>query len=231
MQLYLFRIFFITIFAFGSLAQASKKSHEKSHEKSKPEAFQFLKQATLRYRKSEMTAMKVVKVVKSDLLGTETKFAGKISISAGLFRWENTEPDRTLIVYDGETIWNEQSPPKEFPGPMQVAKAKLDRKNKAQVMISSLLGGTSIFENFKVISEKLDSEQARYSIEPKTSDLKIKDLEIVVLKKQKEVSQISYKDDVGNITTMNFSDIEFNKKKSPNLFKYTPPKGAQVNSL
>lgn len=223
MQLYLFRILLVLIVLAGIFAEASKKKQQ--------EPFQALRQTTIRYRKSEMTSMNVVKVVKSELLGTETKFIGQISISSGLFRWENTEPDRTLIVYDGSTLWNEQSPPKEFPGPVQVAKSKLDRKNKAQVMISSLLGGTSIFENFKVVSEKNDEMQAIYTIEPKTTDLKIKNLEVTVDKKQKEISQIAYKDDVGNLTSMKFSNIEFNKKKSANLFKYTPPKGAQVNNL
>jgi outer membrane lipoprotein carrier protein len=175
--------------------------------------------------------MKVVKVVKSELMGTETRFIGKISISAGLFRWENTEPEKSLIVYDGETIWNEQSPPKEFPGPSQVAKAKLDRKNRSQVMITSLLGGTSVFENFTVLSEKVADKTATYLVSPKTSDLKIKSLEIVILKNEKEVSQISYQDDVGNLTTMDFSRLEFNQKKNDQLFKYTPPKGAQVTTL
>jgi outer membrane lipoprotein carrier protein len=61
--------------------------------------------------------------------------------------------------------------------------------------------------------------------------LKINTLNITVLEKTKEVTEISYVDDVGNTTTMKFSKIEFNKKKNKKLFKYVPPKDAQVTNL
>jgi len=190
-----------------------------------------LKHTTARYRKSEMTGMDVVKTVKSELLGSENVFLGNILISEGMLRWETHSPEKTLIVYDGEILWNEQSPPKEFPGPVQVIRAKLDRKNKAQVMIASLLGGTSIFESFKVLNESINNNEISYSLEPKIRDLKLKDLMISVLRKENQINAISYKDDVGNTTLMKFSNIEFNKKKNTKLFRYAPPKGAQVNNL
>ncbi len=175
--------------------------------------------------------MRTEKIVKSELMGTENKFSGTIAISQGNFRWENTEPEKSLLIFDGQTIWSEQSPPKEFPGPVQVVKAKVDKKNKSQVIIGSLLGSGTLFENFNVISEKIQGDEYLYKIEPKSKDLKISVLNLSVLKKTKEVAEISYLDDVGNLTTMKFSRIEFNKKKNKDLFKYVPPKDAQVTNL
>jgi outer membrane lipoprotein carrier protein len=190
-----------------------------------------LKATTQKYKKSEMTVMRTEKIVKSELMGTENKFSGTIAISQGNFRWENTEPEKSLLIFDGQTIWSEQSPPKEFPGPVQVVKAKVDKKNKSQVIIGSLLGSGTLFENFNVISEKIQGDEYLYKIEPKSKDLKISVLNLSVLKKTKEVAEISYLDDVGNLTTMKFSRIEFNKKKNKDLFKYVPPKDAQVTNL
>jgi outer membrane lipoprotein carrier protein len=152
-------------------------------------------------------------------------------VASGLFRWENQEPEKTLLVYDGTTIWNEQSPPVEFPGPVQVAKAKLDKKNKAQILVSSLLGSGSLFENFKILKESKEGNEWTYQLAPKTADVNMKDLQLKINKSDKEVSEISYSDDVGNQTSMKFSKIEFMKQKDKNLFKYTPPKDAQVTNL
>lgn len=191
----------------------------------------YLKIASLRYKKSEMTTMKVEKTVKSDLMGSENKLIGKIAISSGLFRWENSEPEKSLLIFDGENLWNEQSAPKDFPGPAQVVKAKVDKKNQSQILVGALLGQGAVAERFKVLSEKSTSQDVTYIIEPKDNDPKIKQLEVRIEKKSKEVVGISYNDDVGNMTTMTFSEIEFNKKKNPQLFKYRPPAGAQVTNL
>jgi outer membrane lipoprotein carrier protein len=194
-------------------------------------SFSILRAATQKYYRSEMTVMKTEKTVKSELMGTENKFLGNIAISKGLFRWENTEPEKSLLVFDGQTIWSEQGAPKEFPGPAQVVKARVDKKNKSQVIIGSLLGGGELFENFNILGEKIRNNEYQYTIEPKNKDLKINTLNITVLEKTKEVTEISYVDDVGNTTTMKFSKIEFNKKKNKKLFKYVPPKDAQVTNL
>jgi outer membrane lipoprotein carrier protein len=212
------------LFANPSLAKSTTKAKFKDD-------YGTLKLVTKRYRKSEMVEMHVEKTVRSDLMGKETRYVGKIMISSGLFRWENDLPEKSLIVFDGTTIWNEQSPPPEFPGNVQVAKARVDKKNKSQILVSSLLGTGSLFENFNILKETKDGDAYSYLVEPKTKDLAIKDLEITVSKPKKEVMEISYKDDVGNVTTMKFSSIEFKNKKNKNLFRYTPPKGAQVTNL
>ena len=176
--------------------------------------------------------MNVEKVVKSELMGSETKYIGKIDISSGRFRWENTTPEKSLLVFDGKTIWSEQSPPAEFPGKVQVAVAKVDKKNRSQILISSLLGKSTIFENFKVLKEDRIGAETVYLIEPKTKEINIDKITLTINTKEKTLIGISYKDDVGNLTEMKFSNIEFFKKNSrKELFNYTPPKGAQVTNL
>lgn len=189
-----------------------------------------LESTTKKYRTAKLVEMTVEKTVKSELLGKETKYQGKISLANGKFRWENKTPDETLLVFDGSTIWSVQMPPKEFGGEPQIAKGKVDKKNRSNILISSLLG-EEVTKNFKVVSEKKVGDVVRFEIEPLQKDLTIKSLKVVVDEKSKKLTEISYLDDIGNLTIMSFSKIEFKKKANNKLFNYQPPKGAAVSEL
>ena len=175
--------------------------------------------------------MSVEKTVKSELLGKETKYQGQIFLANKKFRWENTTPEKTLLVFDGQTIWSEQTPPKEFGGTVQVAKGKVDKKTGTHILVSSLLSA-DLEKHFKVLKEeKLEGSLVRLDIEPKSGDLNIQSLKVVLDTKTSEMKEISYKDEIGNLTIMKFSDLKFSKKEKNSLFKYQPPKGAQVTDL
>lgn len=189
-----------------------------------------LQKVTKKYRATKLVEMKVEKSVKSELLGKETKYDGKIFMASGKFRWENFTPEKTLLVFDGKTIWSEQSPPAEFGGPVQVAKGKVDKKTRSNILISSLFDG-EVQKNFQVLSEKKDGDVITMEVKPLHDDLTVKNLNIVVDTKENILKQVSYKDDIGNVTTMNFTDVKFLAKEKKNLFKYQPPKDAQVTEL
>ena len=191
-----------------------------------------LKQVTQKYRSAKMVEMTVNKVIKSELLGREIPYDGKIFLASGKFRWENKTPDETLLVFDGSTIWSVQMPPKEFGGSVQIMKGKVDKKTKSQILISTLLGKEPVEKNFKVLKEEKKSDGiVLLEVEPTGSDLTIKKLNLVLDTKKKELKEVSYVDDVGNATSLKFSNIEFLKKEDKSLFKYVPPKGAQVSNL
>lgn len=190
-----------------------------------------LQKVSKKYRNSKLVEMSVEKSVKSDLLGKETKYQGKIFVANGKFRWENTTPEKTLLVFDGSTIWSEQTPPKEFGGPVQVAKGKVDKKTRSHVLISSLLGA-DLEKNFKVLKESKDGDLVKLDVKPLNGeDLTVQNLQVVINPSAGTLSEISYKDDIGNVTTMSFSKVKFLSKSKQSLFKYQPPKDAQVTDL
>lgn len=189
-----------------------------------------LQKITKKYRNTKLVEMSVEKVIKSELLGKETKHEGKIFLGAGKFRWENTTPEKSLLVYDGKTIWSEQTPPPEFGGPVQVARGKVDKKTKSHILLSTLVG-TDVKKNFKVLKEKVDGDVMTLDVQPLQDDLTIKEMSMKLDTKENTLSQISYKDDIGNVTTLNFSNVNFLKSEQKNLFKYQPPKDAQVTDL
>lgn len=182
------------------------------------------------YLAAKLVEMNVEKTVKLELQGRETKYDGKIYLANGKFRWENTTPEETLLVFDGSTIWSVQIPPKEFGGAPQVARGKVDKKTKSQILISTLLGG-NLEKNFKVVDEKKENGTSKIEVAPKTGELQVKALTLTVDTKKSQLTEISYKDDLGNLTTMKFSNIKFLKKADNTKFKYEPPKGAQVTDL
>ncbi|MDG0814998.1 LolA family protein [Bdellovibrio svalbardensis] len=189
-----------------------------------------LQKLSKKYRSAKLVEMDVEKTVKLELQGRETKYDGKIYLANGKFRWENTTPEETLLVFDGTTIWSVQTPPKEFGGAPQVARGKVDKKTKSQILISSLLGG-DLEKNFKVVKEEKGSDVVKIEVAPQGNELSVKSLNLVIDAKKNQMTELSYKDDLGNLTTMKFSKIQFLKKADSSKFKYQPPKGAQVTDL
>ncbi len=182
-----------------------------------------------RYRTSKLVSMDVVKTVKSKVLNKETKFAGKIYLSQSKFRWDTDTPEKTQIIFDGKTIWNVQHPSAELPGPVQVAKSKVDKNTKKQILLATLLGTSEVKKNFKVLKTETQKDEKVYFLEPKGGDLQVKDL--VIRLNGKKINSIMFKDDIGNQTEMSFKNVEFSKKQNAKLFNYTPPKEAQVITL
>jgi outer membrane lipoprotein-sorting protein len=188
-----------------------------------------LDEVVSKYRNSKLVSMDVVKTVKSKVLSKETKFVGKIYLSQSKFRWDTETPEKTQIIFDGKTIWNVQHPSAELPGPIQVAKSKLDKNTKKQILLATLLGTSEVKKNFKVLKTDVQKDEKLYFLEPKGSDLQVRDLVIHIA--NKKISAISFKDDIGNQTDMNFKNVEFSKKEKAKLFNYAPPKDAQVITL
>ncbi len=215
---------FVILTSFVFAAGAPKKSEAGPDLKT-------LTESTAKYRQAKMVQMSLEKTVKSDLTGKESKNQGEISLSAGLFRLESKDPEKSLLVYDGSTLWNEQQPSSDFGGSVQVTKSKISGKNKAQTLFATLLTKDPVTKYFKILSSKKDGSQTVYETESLTSDLAIKHLTLKIENTSKLVSEISYKDDIGNLTVMKFTNAQFKKEMNKKIFQYKPPKGAQVTEI
>lgn len=190
-----------------------------------------LKDVSKKYRASKLIKIEVEKKVTSDLMGKTTTYDGHIYLSQGKFRWENDTPDETLLLFDGQTIWNVQYPPKDLGGAPQVAKAKLDKNTKSQILISTLIGKEPIDKNFEIIDTQKDGDLNIVKLKPLSSDVRVKDLILNVDGKTKQIREISYKDDVNNLTVIQMKKTDFNYKDKNDLFKFKVPKDAQVTNL
>jgi outer membrane lipoprotein-sorting protein len=108
-----------------------------------------LNDATARYRAAKVVKSELIKLVKYELTGKEVKNEGEVAISEGLFRLENKSPEKSLIVYDGNILWNEQKPSDDFGGPTQVTKSVIGKKNKSQTFFATMLSKEPVTKYFK----------------------------------------------------------------------------------
>jgi outer membrane lipoprotein carrier protein len=221
--------FFVSPIAFAKAAKTAKNS--KPAKIAKVEFSPALLSVVDKYKASGMVTMKVVKKVKQELLGTEKEYTGKVSLSGEKFRLDTETPDQALLLFDGKTIWSVQFPSKELGGVTQVLKSPVNKQNRSQILLSALLDKTSLQKNFKVMNERKTNGLTQVTVAPLTSDLTVKSVDLTVDSKKGLLDVISYIDDVGNLTTMTFSDIQFQKKAQPKFFKYVPPADAQVTNL
>jgi outer membrane lipoprotein-sorting protein len=193
-----------------------------------PASLKVLKEVVQRYRDSACVEMEVEKKVFSDLLGTDQTYHGSLALAPKRFRFES---DENLVVFDGKYLWTVQYPMKGSPGKTQIMRALLGKKNQTQVMLTDLLMGESILNHFDILSDEGTGDTLRLKAKPKVKDDQITDLTLVIDKSKKEISELSYGDELGNKTTMQFSGVELSKKAQPKKFKYTPEKGAEVTDL
>ncbi len=190
-----------------------------------------LQEVSDKYRKTRLVKSDMLKIVKTELTGKEIRNEGSIAISDGNFRIESNTPEKSLIVFDGKNLWNEQSSNSEFGGGAQVTHQVLNKRNKGQVLIATLLTKEPLMKHFKVTKSELSEDSISYYADSINADINVKDFKITIIPKKKVVSEISFKDDIGNLTTMKFSNTQFKDAPEKKLFKYTPPKGAQVTKL
>lgn len=218
-----FVFFFIFVLIMGP---QSSKAVGKSAPPKKPD---YLVKVGAKYRSAKQVSMDLQKTVISSLLGKEKVYEGKVDIGGPLFRLENIKPDQSLIVFDGKNLWSVQFAPGG--GSQQVARAKVDKKNQSQILVATLLSNKPIQDQVSVESSSVTDELVRYQTQPKNASWGIQDLNFTINRKTLVVTEIEYKDDLGNETKMVFSNVKFQKKIEKSVFKYSPPKGAQVIDL
>lgn len=139
----------------------------------------------------------------------------------GRFRWEYDKPYEQLIVSDGKRLWIYD---KDL---NQVTVRRLDRALGASP--AALLAGSNEIERSYTLAslghqEGLDWLEAV----PKTRDTAFERVRLGFGKAGLEAMEL--RDTFGQVTVIKFSAIERNAPLPPELFRFSPPKGADVLS-
>ncbi|SDW76968.1 outer membrane lipoprotein chaperone LolA [Nitrosomonas communis] len=140
----------------------------------------------------------------------------------GKFRWTYEKPYQQLIVGDGSRVWFYDQDLN------QVTVRRLD------VAIGSspaaLLAGSSTIErNFDLAEIEVNDEMEWLEAIPKTKESTFELIRMGFSQKG-ELREMVLRDNFGQFTLLVFTDLETNPVLSPNLFQFTPPKGADVIS-
>ena len=139
----------------------------------------------------------------------------------GKFRWQYDKPYEQLIVSDGSQVWLYD---KDL---NQVTVRRLDRALGSSP--AALLAGSNEIEKSYTLTgignqEGLDWLEAG----PRTRDTGFETIRLGFGKAGLEAMEL--RDQFGQITVIKFSTIERNAKLPPEIFRFTPPKGADVIS-
>ncbi|MEK6592115.1 MAG: outer membrane lipoprotein chaperone LolA [Pseudomonadota bacterium] len=139
----------------------------------------------------------------------------------GKFRWEYTKPYEQTIVGDGSRLWIYD---KDL---NQVTVRKLDSALGSSPA-ALLAGSNEIEKNYTLTNlgsqEGLDWLEAK----PKAQDTAFEMIRLGFGKTGLEAMEL--RDQFGQITVIKFADVERNPKLAPEVFKFAPPKGADLIS-
>jgi len=186
-----------------------------------------------KYRQTNLVEINVQKTIHSEWKTKDQVSEGKIFYSKGKFRWENTIPEKSWVVYNGNILWNIQFSNPDFPGKNKVTKSIINKKNRDQILLMSLIDMKSLTEKFFIDkNKKLSSEDILViDLEPIEKDQSVQNLKITMNIKTNQINEISFADDIGNKTTILFKDNKFLNKKIKNKFEYSPSKNDEVTQI
>ncbi|HCY11936.1 MAG: outer membrane lipoprotein carrier protein LolA [Deltaproteobacteria bacterium GWC2_55_46] len=139
----------------------------------------------------------------------------------GKMRWEYASPEGDLIVSDGRTFWLYQSDLN------QVIEQKI--AGAASSMATDFLSGVGeLNRDFHIALAGSEEGFYRLKLTPKKAEPSLKALLLDVDKGSFLIKRSSVADNFGTETIIELNDIKTNEPLKDKLFKFTPPKGAQV---
>lgn len=154
------------------------------------------------------------------LVGKKSKhFSGRMSVQRqNQFRWETIKPAKQLIVANGNTLWIYDEDLKQA--------TKQSVANQVGDTPALLLSGSpeQIAQNFSV--SQPNAAKNYYLLTPKNKNATFKSLSIS-FNGGKPVMMV-LDDNVGQVTTIRFSNIAMNKKIPAATFGFKPPADVDV---
>jgi len=139
----------------------------------------------------------------------------------GKFRWEYDKPYEQTIVGDGTRVWLYD---KDL---NQVTVRRFDRAIGSSPA-ALLAGSNEIEKDYTLTGLKSRDGLDWLEAVPRTRDTAFERINLGFGKSGLEAMEL--RDQFGQITVIKFSTIERNAKLAPELFRFTPPKGADVIS-
>gem|GEM_PF-3091321 len=184
-----------------------------------------------RLKSSGLVTIHVVKRIKSELMGTESQLPGKIFLAKDRFRWDTEGSETSSIIYDGSNLWTIQQPANGFKGAAQITRMKMSSKNENQIFLKKLLQ-EKLEKNFSISkkSEEQKKKAWRYYLKPTELNSVTNHLEILVANSG-NLLEVSYEDEIQNKIIIEIEKIKKTAEIPKEIFKYSPPKGTQVNEL
>ena len=141
-------------------------------------------------------------------------------VRSGKFRWEYRKPYEQLIVGDGEKFWLYDADLE------QVTVRKLDAALGSSP--AALLSGNNEIERDFTLEEAGAKDGLQWlNAKPKNSETNFSAIRMGFNSKS-ELVAMELNDAFGNTTILRFAHLQRNPQLAPSLFRFVPPRGADV---
>ena len=141
-------------------------------------------------------------------------------VRPGKFRWVYQKPSEQLIVGDGEKFWLHDVELN------QVTVKKIDAALGSSPA-ALLSGNNEIERGFKLKDSGTKDNLEWLQATPRAQDTSFEKV-LMAFNAQSELVVMELQDVFGHTTVLRFSKLQRNPQLPPQLFKFVPPKGADV---
>ncbi len=180
-----------------------------------------------KYRQAPAIQAKVKKTVVQETMGIENTSTGDFYFSKGKLRLDFTEPEKTTLVYDGKFVWLESRLDDKN---IQVTKMRTNELKRSKSVLTALFEKKDILRNFKMVKAAEADGSKNYFFEPKKKKAEDEIQQLQIVLKNKELERVSYKDQLENTVSFDFSELTKGKVPAAK-FSYKIPKNAQVTEI
>jgi outer membrane lipoprotein carrier protein len=156
--------------------------------------------------------------------GAVTSRGTVVFAKPGKMRWSYEEPEPSLVVSDGKTLWLYD------PAHAEVQRTSVSDGYLSGAAIQFLLGEGDIRRDFRVTALACDEGAAELELVPRR-DASYEKLRVLAGLPSGELRRTTIFDLLGNITEVEFSDIRANQSPGKGVFQFEAPDGVSVIDL
>jgi outer membrane lipoprotein carrier protein len=139
----------------------------------------------------------------------------------GKMRWSYEEPEPSLVVSDGQTLWLFD------PARREVQRLPVGDGYFSGASIQFLLGQGDVLRDFEVTAQRCDDAIAELVLRPRRPE-SFERLEVRAERRSGDLLRTTVVDLLGNATEVEFSGIRVNRDPPPETFRFEPPPGVEV---
>lgn len=184
---------------------------------------ELIRRVQQRYEETQSLQAHFQQITLVKTLGEEQQSGGVVFIKKpGMMRWEYQQGERQLLVSDGHTLWF------YLPGEQQVIQEPIERLFQARSPTLFLAGKGKLEDIFHIEAVPGGDENPALRLIPKDPHPTLQELVLRFDPQTFNIVESQMIDFVGNVTTLQFTNIQVNVDISPDLFHFDIPPGIEI---
>lgn len=158
-------------------------------------------------------------------IGDAVPLRGKVIFAKpGRMRWSYVEPEPSLVLSDGQTLWIYDV------GARQASRLPVERGFLAGAALQFLLGDGKLTESFEISAESCSGDTVKLDLMPR-QPASYERLGLTADAGSGEIAETTIVDIFGNRTRIRFENMRVDLGPPDDVFRFEPPPGVEVIDL